>query len=86
MSFCLTLLKLRRSSCSPTPSTMILLRSTQEEDLKKWLDKALYMLTDLSFVANMHGEAGIDSLATSIQNYMIAMKHVMFPEPEEDGI
>ena len=62
------------------------LNKRQEEDLKKWLDKALYMLTDLSFVANMHGEAGIDSLATSIQNYMIAMKHVMFPEPEEDGI
>lgn len=60
------------------------LNKRREEDLKKWLDKALGMLTDISVVANFHNVPGIDSLSASAFNHLLAVKKTMFPS-QDDG-
>lgn len=62
------------------------LNGRDEEAVKKNLDIAIGLLTDLGMLANFREAPGVEVLANRIQEHMFAIKHIMFPEPEECDI
>ena len=62
------------------------LNARDEEAVKKNLDIAIGLLTDLGMLANFREAPGVEVLANRIQEHMFAIKHIMFPEHEEYDI
>lgn len=56
------------------------------EAVEKNLDRAISLLTDLGMLAHFRETPSVEVLANRIQEHMFAIKHIMFPEPEEDDI
>ena len=62
------------------------LSKRQEEAVEKNLDIAISLLTDLGMLAHFRETPSVEVLANRIQEHMFAIKHIMFPEPEEYDI